>query len=45
MKAAAALGPGARLVDIAGGGHAPFLAHLEQVEAALTPFLLAAHAA
>jgi pimeloyl-[acyl-carrier protein] methyl ester esterase len=45
MKAAAALVPGARLVDIAGGGHAPFLAHLEQVEAALTPFLLVAHAA
>ncbi|WP_093144002.1 pimeloyl-ACP methyl ester esterase BioH [Pseudoxanthomonas sp. GM95] len=39
MEAAAAQVPQARFVEIAGGGHAPFLAHLDQVEAALVPFL------
>jgi pimeloyl-[acyl-carrier protein] methyl ester esterase len=46
MKAAAALAPRSTFVQIAGGGHAPFLAHLDQVEAALVPFLTQAlHAA
>ncbi|WDS38142.1 pimeloyl-ACP methyl ester esterase BioH [Pseudoxanthomonas sp.] len=39
MEAAAALTPQSAFLEIAGGGHAPFLGHLDQVEAALVPFL------
>jgi pimeloyl-[acyl-carrier protein] methyl ester esterase len=39
MAAAAGLAPQAGFVEIAGGGHAPFLAHLDAVETALVPFL------
>lgn len=39
MQAAAALAPEGTYAQIAGGGHAPFLAQLDAVEAALVPFL------
>ena len=38
MRGAAGLAPGARFIEIAGGGHAPFLAHADQVAAALAAF-------
>lgn len=39
MEAAAALAPQSTFLEIPGGGHAPFLGHLDPVEAALVPFL------
>lgn len=39
MRAAASLAPGARVVEIAGGGHAPFLTHADDVARAITDFL------
>lgn len=39
MRAAAARAPRSSFVEIPGGGHAPFLGHPDQVEAALRPFL------
>lgn len=38
MQAAAALTPDARFVEIAGGGHAPFLTHAESVAEAIRAF-------
>lgn len=39
MQAAAALAPSAHYVEIASGGHAPFLTHADEVLAALAAFL------
>ncbi len=39
MAAAAALAPGARHIDIAGGGHAPFLGHADTVADAVAAFV------
>ncbi len=39
MRAAAALAPNSRYVDIAGGGHAPFLGHADRVAAEILEFL------
>lgn len=38
MQAAAALAPGAHYVEIAGGGHAPFLTHAGEVAEAIAAF-------
>ncbi|RBJ90166.1 pimeloyl-[acyl-carrier protein] methyl ester esterase, partial [Xanthomonas oryzae pv. oryzae] len=39
MHAAAALSPHAQALTIAGGGHAPFLGHADQVSEALQRFV------
>lgn len=41
MQAAAALAPGAQAITIAGGGHAPFLGHVDQVAEAVRGFAAA----
>ncbi|WP_144900705.1 pimeloyl-ACP methyl ester esterase BioH [Luteimonas cucumeris] len=38
MRAAAALAPGGEYMEIAGGGHAPFLGHADEVAAAIDEF-------
>jgi pimeloyl-[acyl-carrier protein] methyl ester esterase len=38
MAAAAALAPGARFIELAGAGHAPFLGHVDAVAAELAAF-------
>jgi pimeloyl-[acyl-carrier protein] methyl ester esterase len=37
-RAAAALAPQARMIEVAGAGHAPFLTHADAVAAALVDF-------
>ena len=39
MREAAAMAPGSRYVDIAGGGHAPFLGHADQVADEIRDFM------
>lgn len=39
MQAAAAMTPGSRYLDIAGGGHAPFLGHADQVADQVRDFM------
>ena len=39
MREAAAIAPGSRYVDIAGGGHAPFLGHADQVADEIRNFM------
>jgi pimeloyl-[acyl-carrier protein] methyl ester esterase len=42
MQAAASLAPHSSYLDIAGGGHAPFLGHADQVAEQLRLFLTTA---
>ena len=44
MREAAEIAPNSRYVDIAGGGHAPFLGHADQVAAEIRSFMATLHA-